>query len=64
MYKNLVNQMPVLNPENWAHKSPRFGEEEVKSLCDAVHLNKQDTDFGFIKRQVMEEAVLKSLTSC
>jgi len=31
MYENLVSQMAVLNPRNWEHGNPRFGENEVKS---------------------------------
>ena len=26
MYENLVSQMAVLNPRNWVHENPRFGE--------------------------------------
>ena len=39
MYENLVSQMAVLNPRNWVHENPRFGENEVKSLCKTFHLN-------------------------
>jgi len=44
MYENLVGQMAVLNPRN-----PRFGENEVKSLCKTFHLNNQEIHLGFIE---------------
>ena len=47
MYENLVSQMAVLNPRNWVHENPRFGENEVKSLCKT--LNNQEIHLGFIE---------------
>ena len=49
MYENLVSQMAVLNPRNWAHENPRFGENEVKSLCKTFHRNNQEIHLGFIE---------------
>jgi len=49
MYKNLVSQMGVFNPHNWAHENPRFGEDEVKSLCKIFHLRNQEIHLGFIE---------------
>ena len=41
--------MAVLNPRNWVHENPRFGENEVKSLCKTFHLNSQEIHLGFIE---------------
>jgi len=41
MYENVVSQMAVLNPRNWVHENPRFGENEVKTLCKTFHRNNQ-----------------------
>ena len=30
MYENLVSQVATLNPCNWVHENPLFGENEVK----------------------------------
>ena len=49
MYEYLVSQMAVLNPRNWVHENPRFGVNEVKSLCKAFHLNNQEIHLGFIE---------------
>ena len=49
MYENFVSQMAVLNPRNWVHENPRFGENEVKSLCKTFHLNNQEIHLGFIQ---------------
>jgi len=49
MYKNLVGQMAVLNPHNWVHEYPQFGENEVKSLCKTFHLSNQEIHLGFIE---------------
>ena len=40
-YKTLVGQIDVLDPEKINHENPRFGEDEVKSLCGTIRLNKQ-----------------------
>ena len=49
MYENLVSQMAVLNPRNWVNENPRFGENEVKSLCKTFHLNNKEIHLGFIE---------------
>ena len=49
MYENLVSQIAVLNTRNWAHENPRFGENEVKSLCKTFHRNNQEIHLGFIE---------------
>jgi len=50
MYENLVSHdMAVFNPRNWVHENPRFGENEVKSLCKTYHLNNQEIHLGFIE---------------
>jgi len=41
--------MAVLNRRNWVHENPRFGENEVKSLCKTFHLNNQEIHLGFIE---------------
>ena len=41
--------MAVLNPRNGVHENPRFGENEVKSLCKTFHLNNQEIHLGFIE---------------
>ena len=48
-YKTLVGQMDVLDPEKIKHENSRFGEDEVKSLCDILHLNKQQTHLANIE---------------
>ena len=63
MYENLVSQMAVLNPRNWVHENPRFGENEVKSLCKTFHSS------WFIlvllnTSQVVEELFLINSTCC
>jgi len=47
MYENLISQMAVLNPRNWVHENPRFGENDVKSLCKTFHINNQEIHLGF-----------------
>jgi len=47
IYENLVSQMAVLNPRNWVHENPRFGENEVESFCKTFHLNNQEIHVGF-----------------
>ena len=42
-YKTLVGQIDVLNTQKIDHENPRFGEDEVKSLCGTLRLNKQQT---------------------
>jgi len=42
LYKNLVSQMDALNPQNWVHKNPRVGQDEVNGLCKTFHLNNQE----------------------
>jgi len=49
MYEKLVSQMAVLNPRNWVHENPRFGENEVKSLCKTFHHNNQEIHLGFVE---------------
>ena len=50
-YKTLVGQMKidVLDPEKIDHENPRFGEDEVKSLCGTLRLNKQQTHLAYIE---------------
>ena len=38
-----------MNTRNWVHENPRFGENEVKSLCKTFHLNNQEIHLGFIE---------------
>jgi len=49
MYENLVSQMAVLYPRTWVHENPRFGENEVKSLCKTFHHNNQEIYLGFLE---------------
>ncbi|KAJ4939392.1 hypothetical protein JOQ06_028841, partial [Pogonophryne albipinna] len=46
-YNSLINQMAVLNPDNWDHDNPRFGDNEVRALCDVQHVNQQEAHLGF-----------------
>ncbi|KAJ4924371.1 hypothetical protein JOQ06_000611 [Pogonophryne albipinna] len=46
-YNSLINQMAVLNPDNWDHDNPRFGDNEVRALCDVLHVNQQEAHLGF-----------------
>ena len=39
----------MLDPEKIDHENPRFGEEEVKSLCGTLRLNKQQTHLAYIE---------------
>ena len=39
-HKTLVSQIDVLDPETIEHKNCRFGENEVKSFCNILRLNK------------------------
>ena len=39
----------MLDPEKIDHKNPRFGEDEVKSLCGTLRLNKQQTHLAYIE---------------
>ena len=41
--------MDVLDPEKIEHENPRFGEDEVKCLCDTLRLNKQQTHLAYIE---------------
>jgi len=33
------------------HENPRFGEDEVKSLCKTFYLNNQEIHLGFIEHK-------------
>ena len=58
-YKTLVVQIDVLDPQKIDHENPRFGEDEVKSLCSTLRLNKQKLILRILNlRQVEEEAFL------
>ena len=48
-YKTLVGQMDVLDPKKIEHENPRFGENEVKSLCDTLRLIKQQTHLAYLE---------------
>ena len=39
----------MLDPEKIDHENPRFGEDEVKSLCRTLRLNKQQTHLAYIE---------------
>uniref|UniRef100_A0A3B3IFA6 DUF4371 domain-containing protein n=1 Tax=Oryzias latipes TaxID=8090 RepID=A0A3B3IFA6_ORYLA len=39
VYNRLINQMAVLHPENWDQDNPRFGEEEVRTLCERLNID-------------------------
>jgi len=60
--------MAVLNRHNCVQymKNAHFAKDEVKSLCEALHLNKQETHIMDLLniRQVLEEAFLINSTSC
>ena len=47
MHENLVSQMAVLNPRNWVHENPRFGENGSEKF-KIFHLNNQEIHLGFI----------------
>ena len=48
-YKTLVGQIDVLDPEKIDFENPRFGEDEVKSLCGTLRLNKQQAYLAYIE---------------
>ena len=48
-YKTLVGQIDVLNPEKIDHENPRFGEDDVKSLCGTLRFNKQQPHLAYIE---------------
>ena len=48
-YKTLVGQMDVLDPEKTEHENSRFVEDEMKSLCNTLRLNKQQTHLAYIE---------------
>ena len=65
MYENLVGQMAVLNPCNWVHGNPRFGENEVKSLCKTFHSTTKKFILVLLNTsQMVEEVFLINSTSC
>ena len=49
LQKRTVGLMDVLNPEKIEDENSRFGEDEVKSLCDTLRLNKQQTHLAYIE---------------
>ena len=58
-YKILVSQMDTLDSEKIEHKYPRFGEDEVKSLCNTLCHNTTELLLCIlILWQVKEEAFL------
>ena len=48
-YKTVVGQIEVLDPQKIDHENPRFGEDEVQSLCGTLRLNKQQTHLAYIE---------------
>lgn len=48
-YNRLLNQMAVLNPDQWDLEYPRYGEDGVRALCHVLHLNEQEAHLGFIE---------------
>uniref|UniRef100_A0A3P9HRP9 DUF4371 domain-containing protein n=1 Tax=Oryzias latipes TaxID=8090 RepID=A0A3P9HRP9_ORYLA len=48
-YNSLINQMAVLHPENWDQDNPRFGEEEVRTLCERLNINEQEAHLGYVE---------------
>ncbi|XP_060761422.1 E3 SUMO-protein ligase KIAA1586-like [Neoarius graeffei] len=48
-YTALMSQMAVLDPEKWDHDNPRHGEDEVRALCHALHVNEKTTHLGFVE---------------
>uniref|UniRef100_A0A3B3CBF3 DUF4371 domain-containing protein n=1 Tax=Oryzias melastigma TaxID=30732 RepID=A0A3B3CBF3_ORYME len=45
----LINQMAVLHPDNWDQDNPRFGEEEVRTLCESLNINEQEAHLGYVE---------------
>ena len=41
--------MDLLNPKKLEHGNPRFGEDEVKSVCNTFRVNKQLTHLAYIE---------------
>ena len=39
----------MLDPQKIDHENPRFGKDEVKSLCGTLRLNKQLTHLAYIE---------------
>lgn len=48
-YNSLIGKMEVLNPDEWDQDNPRYGEEEVRDLCNAFHLNEKEAHLGFFE---------------
>lgn len=38
--------MVVLNPDDWSHDNPQFGEDELRALCGVLHVNEQEAHLG------------------
>uniref|UniRef100_A0A8C3FJM6 Uncharacterized protein n=1 Tax=Chrysemys picta bellii TaxID=8478 RepID=A0A8C3FJM6_CHRPI len=47
-YKNLINNLSVLNPEKW-QENPHIGEKEIRALADQLRINQQETHLGFVE---------------
>ena len=57
--KTLVGQIDELDPEKIDYENPRFGKDEVKSLCGTLCLNKHKLILRILNlKQVKEEAFL------
>ena len=48
-YNTLINQIAVLDPDNWEHDNPRFREEDLKALSQVLHVNSKDAHLGFVE---------------
>ena len=62
-YKTLVGQIDESDPEKIDHRNPRFEVDKGKSLCDTLHLNKQQTHLAYIefkasrRRSILDELI-------
>ena len=64
MHENLVSQMAVLNPRNWVHENPRFGENGSEKFKTFISTTKKFILVLLNTTQVGEEVFLINSTSC
>ncbi|CAM2096659.1 unnamed protein product [Caretta caretta] len=50
-YKDLINNLSVLNCEKWQEnpENPHFGEKKIRALADQLRINQQETHLEFVE---------------